>query len=396
MISIKFILKNTSLADGNHRVLMRLIKNKKKKIISLNLKCKQDDFENGRFKRKHRAYKKRNELLESYENRINDIIDEFEAKGYDFNLDDLEKAYKNNRNDAPSIYQLFDAKANSSLIKPKTAKAYMDTKRSLKRFHPEELSVEKVDQIFLEQYSVHLRNRGSNDGGIKFFMTHLKAVWNQAEKAGVVSKQKNPFNHFKFSRFRAKPIKKALKKEEMKAFMNVDLEDRPDLRDSHNYAMFSYYCRGINFVDLMLLRKENVDGDILTYTRSKTRKQYVMELLQPAKRIVGVYENEVSPYLFPILTEDKISPQQFENRRHKMLRKFNSDLKKIAEIAGIKKSITSYTLRHTYATILRNFGVSTEVISESMGHSNPRVTQSYLDDFGNDIIDNEHKKLLDL
>lgn len=95
MISIKFVLKNTALADGKHRVLMRLIKDKKKKIITLNLKCNKDEFDHGRFKRKHRAYKKRNELLESYENDMNDIIDEFEAKGYDFSLDDLEKAYKN-------------------------------------------------------------------------------------------------------------------------------------------------------------------------------------------------------------------------------------------------------------------------------------------------------------
>ena len=294
------------------------------------------------------------------------------------------------------FFQLFDEKAASPLIKPKTAKAYKDTKRSLKRFHPEELPVTKIDSQLLERYSVHLRNRGSNDGGVRFFMTHLKAVWNYAEKAGIVQKQKNPFADFKLSRFRAKPIKKALKKEEMKAFINADLEDRPDLTDSYNYALFSYYCRGINYVDIMLLRKESLDGDILTYTRSKTRKQYVMKLLQPAKRIVDFYKDNAGPFLFSILLEDGISPQQLENRRHKMLRKFNSDLKKIAEIAGIKKSITSYVLRHSYATILRNSGVSTEIISESMGHSNPRVTQSYLDDFGNDIIDNEHEKLLEL
>lgn len=275
-------------------------------------------------------------------------------------------------------------------------RAYRDTTKSLKRFYPEELSVEKVDPQFLEQYAVHLRNRGSNDGGIKFFMTHLKAIWSKAKKEGIIPKEKNPFDHFKFSRFRAKPIKKALKKEEMKAFINVDLEDRPDLRDSHNYALFSFYCRGINFVDLMLLRKENVDGIILTYTRSKTQKQYVIELLEPATKIIEIYNEEVTPYLFPILLERNVSPQQFENRRHKMLRKYNSDLKLIAEKAGIHKSISSYTMRHTYATILRNKGVSTEVISESMGHSNPRVTQSYLDDFDNDIINNEHKKLLDL
>lgn len=396
MISVKFILKNTPLADGNHRVLMRLIKNKKKKIITLHLKCKKDEFGHSRFKRKHRAYKKRNKLLESYEGRICDIIDEFEAQGSDFTLDDIEKAYKNKATEVPSIYQLFDEKANSSLIKPKTAKAYRDTKRSLQRFYPEELPVEKVDTEFLERYSVHLRKRGSNDGGIKFFMTHLKAVWNQAGKTGIVPKEKNPFNHFKLARFRAKPIKKALKKEDMKAFIQVDLNDRPDLIDSHNYALFSFYCRGINFIDLMLLRHENIDGEILTYTRSKTQKQYVMELLDPAKEIVNKYENRTNNYLFPILSEGLNSAQQIENRRHKMLGKYNSDLKEIAEIAKIHKPITSYTIRHTYATLLKYSGVSTEIISESMGHSNPRVTQNYLNEFSNKLIDNEHKKLLEL
>lgn len=396
MVTIKFILKNTPLADGNHRVLMRLIKDQKKKIITLNLKCKQNEFDQGRFKRKHRAYKKRNQLLVSYENRINDIIDDFEVRQYNFSLGDIEKAFKTKRSDTPTLYQLFDEKAKSPLIKLKTVKAYKDTKRSLQRFHPQEPSIEKVNTEFLEQYSVHLRNRGSNDGGVKFFMTHLKAIWNQAEKAGYVAKEKNPFHHFKISRFRGKPQKKALKKEEMKAFRDVDLESRPDLIDSHNYAMVSYYCRGINFIDLMLLRKENLDGDILTYTRSKTQKQYTLELLEPAKRIVGNYINRSNYYLFPILSENTISPLQLENRRQKMLKKYNSDLKEIAEEAGIKKSVTSYTIRHTYATILKFNGVTTDIISESMGHSNPRVTQNYLDDFGNDLINNEHKKLLDL
>ena len=85
---------------------------------------------------------------------------------------------------------------------------------------------------------------------------------------------------------------------------------------------------------------------------------------------------------------------QIENRKAKKLKRFNSDLKKIAEIIGIDKPITSYVARHSFATNLKELGVSTDIISQSMGHQNVSITSAYLKDFDNEIIDDANERLL--
>lgn len=85
---------------------------------------------------------------------------------------------------------------------------------------------------------------------------------------------------------------------------------------------------------------------------------------------------------------------QIQNRKHKKLKKFNNDLKKIAEIVGIDKPLSSYVARHSFATNLKQIGVSTDRISQSMGHKNIAITTAYLKDFEDDVIDRENEKLL--
>ena len=50
--------------------------------------------------------------------------------------------------------------------------------------------------------------------------------------------------------------------------------------------------------------------------------------------------------------------------------------------------------RHSYATNLKQIGVSTDLISQSMGHQNIAITSAYLKDFDDDVIDDANEKLL--
>jgi integrase/recombinase XerD len=94
------------------------------------------------------------------------------------------------------------------------------------------------------------------------------------------------------------------------------------------------------------------------------------------------------------LKED-LNPVQIENRKLKTLKKYNSELKEIAAILKIDQKITSYTARHSYATNLKFIGVSTEVISQSMGHQDVATTNAYLKKFDLNIVDDEVDKLLE-
>ena len=86
--------------------------------------------------------------------------------------------------------------------------------------------------------------------------------------------------------------------------------------------------------------------------------------------------------------------QQRRNRLHKVITKVNDALKEIGKELGIPIDLTTYVARHSYATVLKRSGVSTAIISESLGHNSEKVTQIYLDSFENSQIDEAMKNLL--
>ena len=98
--------------------------------------------------------------------------------------------------------------------------------------------------------------------------------------------------------------------------------------------------------------------------------------------------------VFPILLKENLTHPQIENRKNKVLKQFNYALKEIGKLANIQKPITTYVARHSFATCLKQKGISTDIISESLGHQNLAITQAYLKDFENSILDEASLVLL--
>ena len=59
-------------------------------------------------------------------------------------------------------------------------------------------------------------------------------------------------------------------------------------------------------------------------------------------------------------------------------------MKKIAKVLGINERISTYTARHSFATVLKRSGANYMFISESLGHTDLSTTQHYLDSFEED------------
>ena len=124
--------------------------------------------------------------------------------------------------------------------------------------------------------------------------------------------------------------------------------------------------------------------------RAKTKKQISIPLQEKSKEIISNYSADSvnrSGYLFPILSEFHKSEAQVANRLHKVLSKVNKALKLIGQELGLPIKLTTYVARHSFATVLKRAGVSTSIISESLGHSSEKITQIYLDSFENSQID---------
>ncbi len=404
--SIKFVLGGKPLSNGQYLVYLRITKNRKKKEISLGIKCKKEDFINEQFLKSHRNYKIENELLFKFKQKAFEIIRTFQLNDDDYSLNDFESIFRgksvNNENFLDFINEIISDMEKSKRIG--NARAYKEAKSSLIRFLKDSKSIttvlkfKEITPEFLEKFEVYMRSRGNDNGGISFKMRQIRAVFNRAINRKLISQDLYPFKFYKISKLKSKPNKRALTIDEFKKFKSVDLSKNPLLVEAYNYFMFSFYTRGMNFVDIMHLKKSDIINGRINYTRSKTKGKFNIEIVDNAQKIIDYYKTiqKDSQYIFPILLNDNMSPTQIAYREQKVLARVNKKLKEISKLAGIEKKITTYVARHSFATILKKIGTSTDVISELMGHSDVQITMTYLKEFDNEELDNANRKLLDL
>ncbi len=103
--------------------------------------------------------------------------------------------------------------------------------------------------------------------------------------------------------------------------------------------------------------------------------------------------SSASPYLLPILSGNRKSEEEYAEYQH-ALRKLNYDLKQLAVYCGIKLNVSSYTSRHTWATLAKYCHFSEQLICDALGHSSTKVTETYLKSFKNDELDRANKVII--
>ncbi|MDO3626776.1 site-specific integrase [Mucilaginibacter sp. BT774] len=181
-----------------------------------------------------------------------------------------------------------------------------------------------------------------------------------------------------------------MSQEQIQKIIKLELED-DKLINSRNYFLFSYYCRGINFTDLANLKWSNIRDGFINYVRAKTKEEFDFKLHPEAIKILEYYRhmegNSDAGYVFPILYKRHGTVRSQRDRKQKILKRVNQDLKTMAEKAEIQKNLTTYVARHSYASALRTKGISKEDIGKSLGHDSIKTTETYLDEIGDPLFD---------
>lgn len=399
--SIKFVLGNSPLANGKYTVYLSIIKNRKRKRINVGFQCYEKNFNDQSFTKKHPNHVIENELLSEVKSKAFKTARKLQLKKGKFSLDEFELAFRGKETSENMLVYDFFTEIIDEFKRAKkisTSKAYKDTRESVKKFKGNHLKLVDITPTFLEKYEVFLRETGSKNGGISFRMRCLRALYNKARQRNILSLDQYPFKNYKISKLRTEGKKTSLSIEELKKIKEVDLSLQPHLLEAYNYFLFSIYTRGMNFQDMMHLKWDNINNGRISYIRSKTKGKINLEIIPPVQKILDHYKSQDRPtsYVFPILLKENLTPQQISIRKHKVLRRYNKKLKKIAELAEVDKQLTSYVARHTFATILKNKGTPIEKISEMMGHSDVSITITYLKEFSNEELDTENRKFIDL
>lgn len=403
MATFKFIQKNQAKTNGLFPIYLRVIINRESRLIPINLACEKTQWNSKKeeFRKSFKDSIQKNSALLAIKNRAENIVAKSLTDGkiishYEFKNQFLD--FKANGTNL-TVNSFWEEKIQDLIKSGRTGNAryYKDSMNSFFNFLVgKKINFSDLTPSLLSKYEVYLRERGNMETGIAVRMRAVRALYNDAIKNGHAKKENYPFDNYKLSSLKGKSEKRALSIENIQKIINLDLSQNPNLIDSRNYFVFSYYARGINFVDMMKLTWDNIFDNRIQYVRSKTKGRFDIKVLEPVQKILDYYKSQqrATKYVFPILLKEDLTPQQIENRKFKTLKKFNNDLKLIAELCGIEFKLTSYCARHSFASNLKEKGVSTDKISEAMGHQNLSITQTYLKELGNDVIDEEMEKLL--
>ncbi|WP_010664397.1 site-specific integrase [Marinilabilia salmonicolor] len=398
MASIKIILKKgKKYKDGKHPIVLRILHQQKQKIATLGLKAKPEEWNEdlSRFTSKVRDFKTKNQLIDNIETRSEQILNTLKKENKLFSFElfltrlwDKEKAI--------SLFEFYDIIIDEleALQKESTKNIYQASYSAIKKFcKNRDVSFYEINYEFLKQFEAFLFKNGNTGGGVHHHMRDLRYIFNEAIRRKHVSLSAYPFSTqfnkdgYSLSHLKSKATPRALSENDLQKFKSFDVEKYPHLSKAYYYFLFSYYARGMNFVDIAQLKKNDIYDNRLIYNRSKTNKRLNIKETENIQRILKHFNDTPGDYIFPILNEFHRTETQKTHRIKKILKKYNSDLKEIAKILQININLTSYVARHTFATTLKRNGISTEIISESLGHSELSTTKAYLEKFSNELLD---------
>lgn len=253
-----------------------------------------------------------------------------------------------------------------------------------------------IDVTLLHNYTAYCLGKKLSKNTISVRLRAIRSILNKARREG---EKYLPNNHKPFENFTIpsqKTPKRAISKETLQKLRDFELEEDDPHFNYKNYFLFAFNTRGMNFIDLAKLKMNQVAQGRLKYVRSKTGKHFDLKLTEEAIDILEHYNSFKNPndYIFPILPKNIPNDENaISKATEDALRLYNRNLQRLAKRIGIEERLTSYVARHSWATAARKIGVSIDLISESLGHSDLRVTEVYLEGFENEVLDEVNEKV---
>ncbi len=395
-VTVNLTLKSDKQkANGEYPIYLRITENRKSKYLSTGISIKESDWNkrSQEIRKSHPLSVRLNEELSSLK---------IKAETKKSNLRQEEKL------DAKTLKRELETNKNISITE------YGDIYRELLKnqdrfweyrhikvvinditsFGHGDTVINHIDLKFLESfkdYLFHIKENNANT--VRKKMQRLKGLVSEAIKSKYI--KEDPFRNFETIK-RTKVNKYKLSFDQIESIESLQLNEGSNLWHTRNYFMFSFYCAGIRFSDLCTLTPLNIIDGRLRYEMKKTGNTKSLKLNTRALEILQYYNTEdFDKYIFPIL--DKVYTDPFTLRKKISSRNVltNKWLKKIARKAKIQENVTFHIARHSYSQYALKKGMNIYNLSKSLGHSDLKVTESYIKSFDEELLDEAMDKVFD-
>lgn len=330
--------------------------------------------------------KKIKAALAAIQQDVKEVVDTIEP----FSFIKFEEAYfkqsTSHRNKSHILADIFTCyiEERRALGKIGTVQSYNTTANVVDGFK-KNLTIHDITPGFLKSLEKHCIDKGNSYSTVGIYMRQLRAVVNQAIKDKLMSADNYPFKDYKVPS--GKSVKKALPNEDLKKLLEYNPQ-KYSQQKALDYWTLSYLCNGMNFADIINLKKSDLDGNYLSFIRQKTkntvkeRKAIKVGLNSRALALINKLKNidDANPYLFPVLYPG-LAPLTVKHRCQRLIKFVNAEMDTVRQDLKIEQKVGTYVARHSYTSLLMRKGVPVAFLKEALGHRSVATTEAYLGSF---------------
>lgn len=267
------------------------------------------------------------------------------------------------------------------------AEVYRNALNRIERFGGTKISFDSVTVDWLKRFEKDMLNEGRSFTTISMYIRCIRALFNEGISMGSIRPNLYPFGKKMYEIPKGKGRKMALNLQQIKSIVTFD-DGNEATAKYRDLWFFSYLANGINMNDLLKLKYGNIVNNEINFYRSKTinttqEKRTICAIITPEMQAIidkwGNDDKSSDSFIFPYLkANDNLIHQKTVIKD--VIRRVNKRMKVIGKAIGID-GISTYTARHSFASVLKRSGANIAYISESLGHSDLRTTENYLASF---------------
>ena len=322
--------------------------------------------------------------------RLSAVMARLERTGRAYSADDVVALYRDGRAGHGMVAYARELACRLGRIgKARRAEKYTTATNSFQRYLGQrDVPLEEVDGTLMQGYESYLEASGVCRNTVSFYMRNLRAIYNHAVEEGLVASAQ-PFRHVYTGI--DKTVKRAIPIETVRRMKALDLRLSPTLDYARDMFLFSFYTRGMSFIDMAYLRKSDLRHGILCYRRQKTAQQLFIKWERPMQEIIGKYDTRDTPFLLPIVGgggEDL--RRQYKNAYNRL----NKLLRQLGEMLQLPMPLTTYVARHAWASIAQSKRIPVATISEALGHDSEKTTRIYLASLDTSVVDRANSLII--
>ncbi len=389
------IRTNKTISNGEYPVVIRVAYNglpsKYIRVNGLSSTKKQWNKELSRFRKTKTNYKALNLKLSEIEKKIDDIVEDLKLS-YEFSYQNFKDKYLGVDKIDVSIIGGYKQKMSElkQLDKMGTYTFYENSLASINKYAGNKnLVFDDITYQFLNKYIHKKLVDGVKSNSIAVYLKGLRAIHIKHCRENDLPLP-TVYARIKIQSLIKPTRKRSLLLVELKRFMAYVPKSMHE-QLAMDVFMFSFYCRGINLMDIAKLTSANLVNGRIEYQRSKTSGEFSIKIIPEVQTILDQYNGKES--LLPVIKNSTIPFRDAVKNYNKTLNKI---LRRIAKENKLPKDLSMYWARHTFAQMSRESGASIEVISAALGHADLKTTQTYLRSFSDTEVDDAASKIFDL